>query len=285
MKYLNHYMPLRGYRQVDHPRLIELLEKSFQGAENDHQFNNLHLEKPIADDWSRIYEYIPGEDEGLDLEEPTFVAHCGVWEAPVQYGQAKLLEGTVRDVCSHPITRGLGFGLQVVADARNFMFEKGVDFSILFTGSYHFYAKNGWISGLKTPLFILTAQQLNEWLATSKESDQFRLDEITVRPSEPADLDRLSELYTQTQPGHYISAQRDLNYWQLHFNTRPNRYNNYIILEFQDQLLGYFNFEMGTKKEKANSVFMHIGEARIAPSVSMIGSPNWIWSFEHFSNS
>src|SRR6056297_1129462 len=148
-------MPLRGYKNEnprEWERLNKLLETAFK-AEKDHRFMKLHQQKPIEDDWSRLYEYVPGEEEilqiNVNIEEPKVVGHFGLYNQDMQYGKAILKNGGGRDVGTHPIVRGKGIGSLLAQDVRKFMRENKVDFSILFSGAGHFYEKNGWRGGMQ----------------------------------------------------------------------------------------------------------------------------------------
>ena len=146
-------MPIRGYKQSnpnEWVRLNELLENAFK-AEKDHRFVKLHQQKPIEDEWSRIYEYEPGKDSHLGLDslfqKPTMIAHMGVLRQPMQFGKSVVLNGGVRDVATHRSVQGKGIGILVARDAIKFMFNNEVDFSILFSGAGPFYEKSGWRGG------------------------------------------------------------------------------------------------------------------------------------------
>src|SRR5271157_936079 len=120
-------MPIRGMNASEWAQLNEMLEAAFKGAERDHRFVRLHQQKPLVDDWSRVYEYDPEVETGLPLEQKKFVAHCGIWPQEVQYGHARLWNGGVRDVGTHPVARGKGYGQPVMADALDYMFQREVD--------------------------------------------------------------------------------------------------------------------------------------------------------------
>lgn len=268
-------MPVRGYKasnKDEYRRLNELLEASYKNADKDHRFITLHKEKPIEDGWSRIYEYIPGQDTGLPLDTPKFIAHVGIWRQPMQFGQAKIVNGGIRDVCSHPIARGKAFGLMTVKDARAFMFQNEVDISILFTGSHHFYNKNGWESGLTYQNNLLPHSEYLRWNQSKKSSMILDPAKIAFRCVENKDVGQLAQLYQATQANLYLAADRDEKYWQLHFETRPHRLMDFIVAEYDHKIIAYFRYYIQNIPTKEKCKEISLKEARTLPVFSRIGS-------------
>lgn len=262
-------MGIRLLKPEEFPTLNILLEKAFK-AEKDHRFINLYKEKPM--DWSVAYEYIPGQDTDLDLTEKTLVGHVGIHKQPIQFGQAQILDGGIRDVASHPITRGKGYGLRTIQAAKNLMFEQEVDISVLYAGPVKFYEKSGWCPGLIVPHFSLADDQLEKWRQAKKSTSEFDSNKIEVRPGDKIDLSKIAHIYSSTQSGYYFAAQRDEAYWIRHFETRPERFNQTLIAEIEGELLGYIMFNLKLLFPETKEIALQIEEFRVEPRLSNIGS-------------
>ena len=259
-------MPIRGYKEAnpnEWVRLNELLENAFK-AEKDHRFVKLHQQKPIEDEWSRIFEYVPGVDSQLGLDalfqQPTMVVHMGLLRQPMQFGKSVVLNGGVRDVATLRSVQGKGIGLLVALDAIKFMFENEVDFSILFSGAGPFYEKSGWRGGFNHINYHLTRDQIISII----ESDGNQKDQYSARVLEnsESDLGMIADLYSSTNLGLYFTAHRDKEYWKRHFETNPQIIWEYIgVFNTEGRLVAYFRYIIKQNKEKVD---VYITECRVS---------------------
>ena len=262
-------MPIRGYKNANPNewiRLNELLENAFK-AEKDHRFVKLHKQKPIEDEWSRIFEYVPRVDSylGFDslFEKPTMIAHMGVLRQPMQFGKSVVLNGGVRDVATLRSVQGKGIGLLVAQDAIKFMFENEVDFSILFSGAGPFYEKSGWRGGFNYLNFHLSINQIDA-IAKSIALCEEKYSARVLEPTE-SDLAMLSDLYRSTNMGLYFAAHRDKEYWRRHFETNPQIIWEYIgVFDSEGLLVGYYRYGLKQNKEKVD---VYITECRISINI------------------
>ncbi len=259
-------MPIRGYKQSnpnEWSRLNTLLENAFK-AEKDHRFVKLHQQKPIEDGWSRIYEYIPGQDSALGLDsvfkEPTMVAHMGVLRQPMQFGKSVILNGGVRDVATLRSVQGKGIGLLVARDAIKFMFDNEVDISILFSGAGPFYEKSGWRGGFNYFNYHLSSKMISDLLKSS--SADGNLFETRIIENSESDLSKLADIYTETNKGLYFAAQRDKEYWRRHFETNPQIIWEFIgVFNSQGALVGYFRYNL---KQNGKKIDVYTTECRVS---------------------
>ncbi len=264
-------MPIRGYKQSnpnEWTRLNALLENAFK-AEKDHRFVKLHKQKPIEDDWSRIFEYIPGQDSALGLDslfkEPTMIAHMGVLRQPMQFGKSIILNGGVRDVATHRAVQGKGIGLLVARDAIKFMFENEVDISILFSGAGPFYEKSGWRGGFNYFNYHMSHDGILSLMRSSAvQGNSF---EARILENSDFDLSKLAKLYIETNRGLYFAADRDKEYWKRHFETNPQIIWEFIgVFNTKGDLLGYFRYNL---KQNARKIDVYVTECRISSFINL----------------
>ncbi len=265
-------MPIRGVKTTEWSRLNALLESAYRGADHDHRFVHLHQQKPIIDDWCRVYEYDPAVETGLNLKEKQFVAQCGIYPQKVQYGNATLMNGGVRDVASHPVARGKGYGLLVMEDAKKFMFDHQMDCSILFSGANHFYEKLGWRGGMPNFLNTLSETDFARWHTMSSPEEQQLQKEITVRNVTTADLDTLAGLHNQSVIGQYFAAYRSAAYLLDHYNTNQSTFWDYLVAERGGKLSAYLVFKLQAEQQNVKCL---ITGMQADPSVRMGNASNF----------
>ncbi len=242
-------MPIRGVKVSEWSRLNSMLEASYRGADHDHRFVHLHQQKPIIDDWCRVYEYDPAVETGLGLTQKQFVAQCGIYPQKVQYGQATLMNGGIRDVASHPVARGKGYGIQVMEDAKKFMFDHHMDCSILFSGANHFYEKLGWRGGMPNFQNILSEADFARW-HTMASPEVLRIQqEITVRNVTTKDFPTLSEVHNYSLPGQYFAAHRSGPYLLDHYNANQSTFWDYLVAERGGKLIAYLVFKLQAEQK------------------------------------
>jgi GNAT superfamily N-acetyltransferase len=237
-------MPSRAALHSEWDELNQLLEASFKGAERDHRFYHLYKEKPLIEPYERVYEYDPAIESGLTLEKKTLVACFGVYPQSMQYGAAVLKNGGGRSVCTHPIARGKGYGQLVMNDARKTMFDNEVDFSILFTGSHHFYEKQGWRGGVRPPVHFMEKDELEHFLAKKEFENNAQLETLEVRPIEESDGTILSEIHEKSLAGEFFAAHREPDFWHRHLEAKPNLKWEYFVVEKEGQLLAALRYQL-----------------------------------------
>ena len=265
-------MPLRGLiPKEDKDELNLLLEKAFN-AESDHRFLRLHKQKPLEKDWGRIFEYDPAVDKELNINEKKIIAHFGIYPSHMQYGKSVLLHGGIRDVATdpNPMFRGNGYGLRVMEDAKQYMFDHEVDFSLLFSGAGPFYMKGGYQGGVMEQKYLLRKNNLETLLKKQLNLSEFKKEDINIKLIEEKDFPEISELYDNTHTGLYMSMERGLEYWEKHFEVNPQLHWNYLVAKVNSSLISYFKFEL--ENIKKNEIIPVITECRIAQLISAPGS-------------
>jgi GNAT superfamily N-acetyltransferase len=265
-------MPLRGLKASEREALNAMLEDTFKGADKDHRFVNLHKQKPLVDDWFRVYEYDSAVESGLPIEGKRLIASCGVYRQEMQYGQAVIINGGVRDVGAHPIGRGKGYGLKVVKDAVEFMRDNGCDISILFTGSHHFYEKNGYRSGPNVQTHLLSKENFQKWLQKSPSDCSITSNQIEIKTLDPEDVEGMVELYQATNAGLYFAGHRSYQYMMDHLNIAPAKWYPYLIAKVDGQIAAYIKYTASVPK--SGEIMLEIEEMRTAPNLSGFGSGN-----------
>lgn len=258
-------MPLRGLKVKEWAELNKFLEVVYK-AEKDHRFVRLHGEKPLTDDWTRIYEYDPAVEFGLPWKQKQIIANCGIYPQFMQYGQAVILNGGIRDVGTHPKVRGKRYGLQTVADAVRFMKDNGVDISILFAGPQPFYEKNGWINSIPHTDFKFIGEDFKKWWESPSSKSELAVTNLTIHPVVNEDIPILTELYKRTNIGLYFAAYRDEFYFANHFKVDHNRQLQFVVAYYEGKIIGYIHY--GLSKNGYRKVIVTINEARFEPSIS-----------------
>lgn len=275
-------MPIRGLKATreEIARLQELLDKSFKGAEFDHRFIRLHQEKPIYDDFSRVFEYDPSVDSGLGINQKMLVAHVGIYPQSLRFGKSIIINGGIRDVASHPIARGKGYGKQVLLDARDFMFKNLIDISILFAGPWQFYDKCGWRGGMREKSYIMGSPEIKKLLEDKRvDLSNFKREDISIRFIQKSDFAQVSTLYNSSIEDQYYPAERSAEYWMNHFETRPERFWNYVVAETHGTLVGIFCFSLD---QHENGVILNVLESACAPTICNPGSQAFTLIYQAF---
>jgi GNAT superfamily N-acetyltransferase len=259
-------MPVRGIKtdKAELTKLNDLLESAFRNANNDHRFLKLHQQKPIENDWGRVYEYDPAIDKGLKLSEKKFVAFVGIYPQYMQYGKSKILNGGIRDVGSHPIARGKGYGTPTMNESLDFMRKREVDISILFSGANHFYENCGYRGGVEVPGYVMDSKsiiQFQKKLDQIKKSDTNANLNIILRPIEEKDFPAVNEILLRTSEDLFFAAHRTVDFWKKHFETNPNLKWVYLVIENGNEILGYMRYDL--QQKVFNKVNLNINEWRL----------------------
>jgi GNAT superfamily N-acetyltransferase len=271
-------MPLRGLKATEREQLNAMLEQAYKGASNDHRFLTLHRQKPLEDDWNRIYEYDPAVDTGLNVTQKEIVANVGIYRQYMQYGQALILNGGIRDVASHPKVRGMGYGQLVLKDSVEFMRNVGCDISILFAGPIHFYEKQGWRNGIAKPMHTIAGDEFKRWRISPPHgregTTEFSANQLEVRVLEEADIPMIAELYSATQSGLYFAATRSEQYWRDPLGIAPAPYFSFFVAFPDGHLIAYCHHQMvrDSAKPKEKQYLMSIEEFRVEPRLNRPGA-------------
>jgi predicted acetyltransferase len=263
-------MPMRALKSNEWDELNDLLEASYKGAENDHRFVRLYQEKPFVENYQRLFEYDPAVDSGLDINEKKFVGHFGLWPQKMQMGHAVILNGGGRDVATHPIARGKGFGQIVLADVRDFMLKNEVDISILFTGARGFYSKKGWRAGMPRQSFKIPKDEITKIMNAKPQFTEFNLDDLEVVNPTDADFEILTGIYEKSNEGLYYAAHRDLDYWKRHYNARHKPFWDTFLVKKGENTLAYFYINLNYSLN--GKITLGIKEARVVPALNKSGS-------------
>ncbi|MHA1821148.1 MAG: GNAT family N-acetyltransferase [Promethearchaeota archaeon] len=283
-------MPIRGIKKSELKELNDLLEASFNHASIDHRFIGLHYQKPIEDDWGRVYEWDPDIDgkrfpelqNKQGLEKGKLVGFFGIYRQPMNYGSSVIINGGGRDVATHPLVRGHGLGLLTAFDAKKFMFENEVDISILFSGANHFYWKNGWRGGVRKPSYRIDGKLLS--LISKGELSNilsaFDGNDVQIRPIEESDFESVQRVYEMNYKGQYFMAHRSVDYWKRHFKNHPEHFWNYFVIELkstrsekENKIIGYYRMALDNDKN-GSGVSLIIKEFGILPILFQAGNEN-----------
>lgn len=115
----------------------------------------------------------------------------------------ELPAGGLRNVCTHPEFRGRGLATSLLLDALQFMRERGMLLSMLFTDIHDFYRRLGWEVALPSYRLSLDVR--------AARPGSFGT--LFLSPFRDEDLDQIAPLYSKCYALTNCSIVRDRDYW------------------------------------------------------------------------
>jgi predicted acetyltransferase len=183
-------------------------------------------------------------EKNLDTNAEKIVGSSPILNFSIHFGDTTFKAGGLCDVATLPEYQGKGLGLKLQHDVAEYLTKNDYDIGFLFTGSYPFYAKAGWVQSF---MKYTSRLPVSKGKVSSKETPK-----LSFKPLEKEDIPTISSIYEEFNKSYYLTKVRDLNWWNYTFSRKLFRSPHLKVFSIfkEEKIIGHMILSI----EKENKI-------------------------------
>ncbi|MBU4201094.1 MAG: GNAT family N-acetyltransferase [Verrucomicrobia bacterium] len=230
---------IRLVRPEEKKAMDEMVSLAF--SRNDFPANEGEIPSPLEvtpnRDYRAEYKHLPRADL-VCLVEGKIVSRVCITNLDVRIEDVNLVMGAIGGVATHPSYRRRGYVVRLFEESKVYLRESGCDFSMLFTGTPHVYAKAGWA------LF-----PEYEWEVKMNEALPQADAGFLIRPFNDGDLNKIMHVYDVYNGDKIWARIRDKDCWTKKLESadqnRGKLKSAFLVAEKSGSLVAYLRYSEG----------------------------------------